>query len=68
MATTLDRNIAILNAAVARALIKAQGMTAENMQRQHDGISMAYRDEDFNNIINDVGIAYKDVIALMNIR
>lgn len=36
-----------------RALIKALGMQAENLQREHRGESMAYVEEAFTSLIDD---------------
>jgi len=60
---TSEQSAAFVNAAVARPLIKAQGMTAENMQRAHRGESMAYNDEAFEKLINDEGIGHNSVIT-----
>jgi len=57
--------IAILNANVARALIRAMGYQAENLQRQHRGESMAYMEKDFSDLIELEGIGYNDVIGFV---
>ncbi len=48
----MKRNETIINASVARALILAMGMQAENLQREHRGESMAYVEIDFERLIN----------------
>jgi len=57
--------IAMLNARVARALIRAMGYQAENLQREHRGESMAYMEQDFSDLIDLEAIGYNDVIALV---
>jgi hypothetical protein len=45
-----------LNAAIARALIRMEGMRAENAQRKHRGESMAYAEHHFDGVIESEGI------------
>ena len=59
---TPGQSAAFVNAAVARALIRAQGMTAENLQRVHRGESMAYTNEDFEKLIDDEGVGHNSVL------
>lgn len=49
--------VAHLNASVARAMIKALGMQAENMRRAAMGDSIAYKEIDFLNLIEEEGIS-----------
>jgi len=53
---TEERQAAELNAAVARALIRAMGMQAENQRRALHGESPAYIEEHFLNVIDSEGI------------
>lgn len=52
----------IFYADIARALIEALGMHAENMQRQAVGASMAYVEESFIECINRNGLDVNSVI------
>lgn len=62
----MQENPAILNARVARALIRAMGYQAENLQRQHRDESMAYMEKDFSDLIELEGISHNDVISLLS--
>jgi len=62
----MSRMQTIVNASVARALIKAMGMQAENLQRQHLGESVTYPDSAFVALIDDEGIGWNTVIELLN--
>lgn len=53
--------IARVHANVARAMIEMNAMTAENMQRQALGHSMAYDESAFLSIIDECGIGYNSV-------
>ncbi len=59
---TPEQSAAFVNAAIARALIRAQGMTAENLQRVHREESMAYTNEAFEKLIDEEGIGHNSVI------
>jgi hypothetical protein len=60
-------NAAYVNAMVACAMIEAMGMQAENSQRSHLGLSMAYDDKAFNDVIEKYGIHHNAVLgALQN--
>lgn len=61
----MKRNETIINASVARALILAMGMQAENLQREHRGESMAYVEIDFERLINQEGIGTNAVILFL---
>lgn len=50
-----------VQANIARAMITMNAMTAENMQRQALGHSMAYNDYAFMGIIDECGIGYNAV-------
>jgi len=62
----MQENTVILNARVARALIRAMGYQAENLQRQHRGESMAYMEKDFSDLIELEDIGHNDVISLLS--
>ncbi len=57
----MNENVAIVNASVARAMIRAMGMQAENKQREVTGNSMAYTEQAFNDIIIEEGIDWNTV-------
>lgn len=61
-----DRAATIIQAAAARATIRALGMQAENQQRAALGQAMAYREEDFVALIDDEGIGHNAVITILN--
>lgn len=56
---------AYLNSQVACALIEAAGMTAENMQREHRGESMAYTASDFNYLAEKFGIHHNAALGAL---
>lgn len=58
----LTAQLAQLNAAVARAQIRAMGMQAENESRQNRGESPAYVEEDFVRVIDDEGIGFNQAV------
>jgi len=60
---TDKQSIAYQDAMTACALIEAQGMTAQNMQRQQLGQSMAYVYVDFYNLIDKYGIHHNAIIT-----
>jgi hypothetical protein len=62
---TPEQRAAFINAAVARALIRAAGMTAENMERATHGHSMAYAEETFCALINEEGIGHNSVVSFL---
>ena len=45
-----------------QALVRVMGMMAENMQRQVLGQSMAYTENDFTNMIDELGIHHNAVL------
>lgn len=59
---TNDQKASYIHAASTRALIRALGMYSENIQRSHRGESMAYTEEDFENLIHREGIDENAVI------
>ncbi len=63
---TPEQQAAYVNSQVACALIEAQGMVAENMQRAALGQSMAYVEDDFAAIINKYGIHHNAVLTEMD--
>jgi hypothetical protein len=64
---TPEQSAAFVNAAIARALIRAQGMTAENLQRVHREESVAYTNEAFEKLIDEEGIGSNSVILSFSI-
>ena len=61
---TPEQTAAFVNAAVARALIRALGMTAENMQQAQWEEPMAYTDKDFNKLLDEEGIGHNSVLTV----
>lgn len=61
-----ERQAAMVNASVARAMIRSYGMNAENARRAMHGESMAYTEDDFVSLIEDEGIGYNQVIQTLN--
>ena len=57
--------IALINAQSTAAMIEAMGMVAENQQREIEGKSMAYVEQDFQNLIGIYGIRYNDVVEYL---
>jgi hypothetical protein len=62
--TQVLRGCALLNAAVARAAIRAMGMQAENMIRHKRGETMAYSEEAFLKILEDECIGTNSAIMM----
>lgn len=54
-----------INAMVANAMIKAMGMQAENTDRANRGLTVAYNDETFFNLIDEHGIGHNNVIQYL---
>lgn len=62
--TQILRGCALLNAAVARAMIRAMGMQAENQQREHIGGAPAYSELHFLKVIDEEGIGDNSAILM----
>jgi len=60
-----NEQAAFIMSQVACAQIEAEGMTAENMQRQALGQSMAFVQEDFVKLITTYRIGYNDVLEYL---
>lgn len=60
----MNREI-IIQAAIARALIKMNGMIAENTACSVNGEYLKYYRDDFERIINEEGIGFNDVIIYL---
>lgn len=60
-----ERGLALVQSAVARAMIRCEGMRAENEERKHRGMSLAYGEGAFLGIIDDEGIGALAVLRLM---
>lgn len=58
-----EQRLAILNAALMRAHIRAMGMCADNISRIMRGKEMAYNEEAFLNVITEEGIGYDAVMT-----
>lgn len=56
---------ALVQAASARALIRAMGMQAENAILLHRGGSPPYRLVDFEALVEDEGIGHSDVMEVL---
>jgi hypothetical protein len=56
---------AFVQAAVARALIRAFGMVAANMEREHRGHSLAYGEEAFERLVVEEGIGHNQVLMAL---
>lgn len=62
----MEKQTAILMANAIAALISAMGMHAENMQRAHRGESVAYDSLSFEQLIEEKGLGYNQIISLLN--
>ena len=60
---TPEQRAAYVFAQSANALIEAMGMLSENLQRMHRGESLAWDDDEFNNLITKYGIGHNDVLS-----
>ncbi len=63
---TDEQKAAYIQAQAVAALIEAMGMAAENMQRSHQGASIAYDEKAFLEIIEKYGIHHNAVIGLFH--
>lgn len=63
---TNEQGAAFVNASVARALIRAAGMTAENECRKGAGRSPAYGEAAFEKLVEEEGIGSNHVITVFN--
>jgi hypothetical protein len=61
-----ERNVTIAQACIARAMIKAMGMQAENQQRAACDQSPAYVESHFLNVIEEEGIGWNAIIGLLD--
>jgi hypothetical protein len=62
---TLRTNIAIVEGNIARAMIRAMAMQAENMQSSHRGDSMAYNERAFLALIDEESIGYNSIVMML---
>ena len=62
----LLRDVAYIQGQCACAIVEALGMIAENMQRQQQGLSMAYTKDAFDNLMAEYSISHNAVIGLLN--
>lgn len=57
---------AMINARVARALIKLEAMKAENKVREYMNEFPAYTEKDIMNIIDEEGIGFNSLIPVVH--
>lgn len=62
---TSEQRIALLNAALMRANIRAIAMQAENILRVHRGEAIAYGEHAFAALIEEEGLGYEEVMTLV---
>lgn len=60
-----ERGYTYLNAACTRAMIRATGMQARNMQCMVKQQLPMYLEEDFLKVIDEEGIGYNDVQSIL---
>lgn len=58
----MKENKVWLLADAAAALVEAMGMMAENMDREQRGEPIAYKEDNFNAILDNRGLRYNDII------
>jgi hypothetical protein len=63
-----EQKVAYIQAMVACALIEMEGMKAENQHRLNCGESIAYGKEQFDGIIERLGIHHNGVLGLFQGR
>jgi hypothetical protein len=63
---TDEQKAAYVQSQAAVTLIEALGMFAENMQRNHQGMSIAYGEDAFRDLILRSGIHHNGVIQLFH--
>jgi hypothetical protein len=56
---------AFVQAAAARALIRAFGMVAANMERERHGHSLAYGEEAFERLVVEEGLGHNQVVLAL---
>jgi len=61
-----ERNVTIAQACIARAMIKAMGMQAENQDRVARGLVPAYVEEQFIGVIQEEGIGWNQIMGLLD--
>ena len=63
--TMMDVQILLINAAIARANIRAMGMVSENIFRTHRGETIAYGEHAFASLIEEEQIGREEVEKLL---
>ena len=63
-----EARVAMANAAIARAMIQAMAMQAENQLRAHQGLAPAYTEASFVNLIELEGISHNQIIDTLQGR
>lgn len=61
-----ERNVIMAQGCIARAMIKAMGMQAENQQRAASGEAPAYVENDFLKVIDEECAGWNDIIGLLD--
>jgi len=62
----LEQNIINAKLVLLQNEIRLQGMIAENMQRDHAGYCMAYVEDDFLKLIEEVN--HNNIVSILNAR
>ncbi len=62
----LMKRVAIVQARVATALIRLEGMRAANAERERHGHALAYDEEAFEALIVEEGVHHNAVMAALN--
>lgn len=60
-----ERGVVIAQGCIARAMIRAMGMQAENQQRVANGEAPAYVEEHFQKVIDEECAGWNDIIGLL---
>lgn len=58
----MEDNKVKLLADASAALVEAMGLMAENMDREQRGESIAYKEDNFNAILDNRGLWHNDII------
>lgn len=62
---TEEKRVAFIMSQITCAQIAMAGMIAENQQREHLGLVMAYVEFDFAKLVIEYGIGYNDVLGYL---
>jgi ParB-like chromosome segregation protein Spo0J len=58
-----ERDLVYVQGILLQARIEMEGMIAENKQREHLGVSMAYVEKDFQALIEKYGVHHNALIT-----